>query len=191
MTRPELSIVLSVVILGLVGCASKGGSGTPTPPPSSLNISVNPSSITVADGSTTPFIAVFTPDSPEGGSLTWSVKPANGGTITNDGVFTASGSAGKYVVGATWTPTKWWLGGIVHGSGAVQVLAVAQSAAAISTGLVQDPGGSEVSGTTQNAGIVGQPIPSVVSTDGSGNIHVVHGFAIPGTCSESDSNCSP
>jgi hypothetical protein len=93
---------LPLIALGLVGCGG-GFAGSTTPQPSKL--SVNPSSITVADGSVTPFTAVFTPTVSAPGSLTWSVSPVNAGTITDAGVYTASATAGPYTVIATWTPT--------------------------------------------------------------------------------------
>ena len=66
----------------------------------------NPPSVTVPAGSSTTFTALFAPTLPQGGSLTWSVSPANGGTITNAGVYLAPATAGNCLVIATWTPSN-------------------------------------------------------------------------------------
>src|SRR5580658_2408160 len=92
-----ISVLTSLIMLGIAGCG--GGSQNPSPP--SYNVSVSPSSISVAAGSTTAFTAVFTPSRPAGGSLTWSVNPAKGGTITSAGAYTASGTVGDYNIVAT------------------------------------------------------------------------------------------
>ena len=110
----RIALALPVVILSIVGCA-----GRPPNAKSPTVVSVNPASITVAAGSTTTFAAVFSPSSPEGGSLTWSVNPASGGTINDAGVYTASGTAGKYAVVATWTPASSSAGRKISGSAIV------------------------------------------------------------------------
>jgi len=96
---------------------------------------VIPSPITVAAGSITAFAAVFEPVPTGPGSLTWSVTPESGGTVTNGGVYTASGIAGNYAVVATWTPAVPSPGGILSGSAAVEVIPVAQADAALNPNL--------------------------------------------------------
>ena len=122
----RIAIALPLMILGLAGCgftSSKGG--FPNPGPASISVSVNPSSLIVAAGSTTTFTALYAPSVPAGGSLTWAVNPAKGGTITSSGFFTASGTAGTYTVVATWTPSNPGAGTSISGSATVEVLPLA------------------------------------------------------------------
>jgi hypothetical protein len=174
----RIAPALPLIILGLAGCG--GGFRNPRPP--SLNVSVNPSSITVAAGSTTTFTAMFTPGLPEGGSLSWSVDPANGGAITSAGVYAASGTAGNYTVVATWTPSNLVVGTSISGSAMVEVLPMPQLGAELNTDLIQASGAIQGFGTIQNAAIVGQLVPSVISTDPNGNAQTRSGFTIPLVC---------
>jgi hypothetical protein len=181
---------LPLIVLGLAGCGFTGASSqSGFPNPSSASVSVNPSSITVAAGSTATFAALFTPSSPAGGSLTWSVNPVNGGTITGTGVYTAPGTAGNYTVVATWTPSNPGTGSSISGSAAVEVLPAPQLGAELNTDLTQASGTVQSSSTIQNAGIVGQLVPSVISTDPSGNVQIRSGFAVPVVCTGSDTSC--
>jgi len=184
----RIALALPLIILGLAGCGNRG-SGFPNPKPPSYNVSVHPSSITVAAGSTTTFTALFTPSRPEAGSLTWSVNPANGGTITSAGVYTAPGTAGNYTVVATWTPSNPGAGTRISGSAAVEVLPPPQPGAELNTDLIQASGAIQVSGTIQNAAVVGQLVPSVISTDPNDSVKVRSGFAIPVVCTGSDKSC--
>jgi hypothetical protein len=180
----RISVVLPLMMLGIAGCDG----GFPRPAPPSYNISVSPSSITVAAGSTTTFTALITPSRPEGGSLTWSVNPAKGGTITSAGAYTASGTVGSYMVVATWTPSN-LAGASISGSAAVGVLPPPQLGAELNPDLVQASGAIQVSGATQNAVVVGQLLPSVISTDRNDSVEVRSGFTFPVVCSESDDSC--
>ena len=171
-----MPLAILLFSLGLVGCRNSDGG---FPGPLSISISVNPVSATVPAGSSTTFIAVFAPTSPQGGTLTWSVTPGNGGTITNAGVYTAPGTAGNYVVTATWTPSSAGVGNPIRGSATVTVAPPAQWTGALNTDLVQASGGAQGLGGIQNAAVVGQPVPWVSSTDVSNNVQVRSGFAIP------------
>jgi hypothetical protein len=150
---------------------------------------VIPSPITVAAGSITAFAAVFEPVPTGPGSLTWSVTPESGGTVTNGGVYTASGIAGNYAVVATWTPAIPSPGGILSGSAAVEVIAVAQADAALNPDLVQASGGLQVNGAIQNGVIAGQLEPYVVSTDPAGDVQNTTGFTPPVVCPGSATTC--
>jgi hypothetical protein len=182
----RIALALPLIILGLAGCGSRGGFPNP-----STNVSVNPPSIRVAAGSITTFTAVFTPSLPEGGSLTWSVNPANGGTITSAGVYTASATAGNCAVVATWTPSSSVGGTRISGSATVEVLPVPQLGAELNIDLIQASGAILVFGTIQNSAIVGQVVPSVISTDpnDNGNVQVRSGFAIPVACTPQGNPC--
>lgn len=164
------------VVFAVAGCRSGGGG---FPGPLSIEISVTPASISVPAGSSTTFTAFFTPTSPQRGTLTWSVIPGNGGTITNVGVYTAPGTGGNYVVTATWTPSSPGVGSAISGSATVTVAPPVQVAGSLNTDLVQASGGAQGLGGIQNAAVVGQPVPSVSSTDASHNVEVRSGFAIP------------
>ncbi len=173
------------IVLGFAGC----GGGFPNPNAPSYSVSVSPPSITVAAGSTTTFTALFTPSHPEAGSLTWSVSPARGGTITSAGVYTASGTAGNYTVVATWTPSNPAGGTTVSGSAAVDVLPPVQPGAELNTELVQASGAIQVSGAIQNAAIVGQLVPSAISMGPDGNVQIRSGFTIPVVCTAPNNSC--
>ena len=177
-------------ILGLAGCA--GGSPyspASSPPPVNVSLSLNPSSITVAAGSATIFTAFFTPSSPNGGSLTWSVNPANGGTITSTGDYTASATPGNYTVVAKWTPSNPVAGTTISGSAVVEVLPLPQMGAELNTDMTQASGAIQVFGSIQNAAIVGQLVPSVISTDPNDSVQARSGFTIPQVCLVSDNSC--
>jgi trimeric autotransporter adhesin len=120
----RIGIVLTCVALGLAGCS--GGGFPPRTSASSDEISVSPVAAIVAAGSDTTFTAIFTPIPSAQGSLTWSVNPANGGTITATGVYTATATPGDYSVVATWTPANLAAGGIFSASATVLVLQVPQ-----------------------------------------------------------------
>lgn len=183
-----LCVALGLIVLGATGCRDIAPTqGGPQPP--STSVSVTPSSITVAAGSTTTFTALFTPGVPEGGSLTWSVNPASGGTITSSGDYTASTTAGNYTIVATWTPSNSAAGTTISGSATVEVLPVPQPEAELNTGAVLASGANQASGRIQNAAIVGQVFPFVRSTDPEGDVQASSGFTIPVVCKGSDATC--
>jgi hypothetical protein len=71
------------------------------------------------------------------------------------------------------------MGSSISGSAAVEVLPAPQLGAELNTDLTQASGTVQSSNTIQNAGIVGQLVPSVISTDPSGNVQIRSGFAVP------------
>jgi hypothetical protein len=175
-----------LIALGLAGCAG-GFAGSTT---SSTKLSVKPSSVTVAAGSTTAFTAVFAPTVSATGSLTWSVSPVNAGTITGAGIYTASATAGPNTIIATWTPVIATASAlIIRGSARVEVLAVPQLDSMININLVQASGANQTNAVIQNGVIVGQGIPSIISIDSGGNIQVRSGFTPPTPCSGSNAVC--
>lgn len=186
-----LGVSLGLIVLGAVGCRdiapTKGGSANPQPP--STRVSVTPSSITVAAGSTSTFTASFTPVLPVGGSLTWSVNPANGGTITSSGDYTASTTAGNYTIVATWTPSNSAAGTTISGSATVEVLSVPQPEADLNPDVTLASGATQASGRIHNAAVAGQAFPFVRSTDPGGDVQASSGFTIPVVCTGSDATC--
>lgn len=176
--KAHSGMLLAVLLfaLGLVGCRNSAD-GFPTA--LSISISVDPGTATLPEQSSTTFIAVFAPTAPQGGALTWSVTPANGGTVTNAGVYTAPGTAGNYVVTATWTPSSPGVGSPISGSAMVTVAPPAQLVGSLNNDLVQASGGAQGFGGIQNAAVVGQPVPRMGSADIPLNVRVVSGFPIP------------
>ena len=121
--------------------------------------------------------------------MTWSVNPADGGTITSSGDYTASTRAGSYTIVATWTPANSAAGTTTSGSAAVEVLPVPQPEAELNTDVILASGAAQGSGTIQNAAVVGQVVPFVMSTDPEGDVQVSSGFPIPVVCKGSDATC--
>jgi hypothetical protein len=150
---------------------------------------VNPPSITVSAGFTATFMGAFAPTAPAGGSLTWSINPVYGGTISGTGFYTASAMPGQYSIIATWTPQNSTTAVIIKGSAIVRILAVPQLDSVISPDLAQASGANQSAGSIQIAAIVGQGIPAVLSTDSSGNIQVLSAFTIPTQCDSSTAAC--
>jgi hypothetical protein len=183
-----LGVPLALIVLGAAGCRditlTEGGSPNPEPP--STSVSVTPPSITVAAGSTTTFTALFTPGLPEGSSLIWSVNPANGGTITSSGDYTASTTAGNYTIVATWTPSNSTGGTTISGSATVEVLPVPQPEAELNPDVTMASGANQASGTIQNAAIAGQVVPFMMSRDAEGDVQMSSGFPIPVVCKGCD-----
>ena len=174
---------LTVLIAGLTDCGSGSTTenGFPNPKPLPLTLAVVPSPITVAVTSTTTFSA--SPGAPQGFSVVWSVSPATAGTITNSGVFTASGKAGNCLVVATWLPSNPLTGELITGSANVTVLQPAPP----STDMTQASGAIQTSGSIENAAIAGERLGIVVSTDPTGNAQSRSGFPVPVPCT--GSNC--
>jgi hypothetical protein len=182
--------MLPLIILGLAGCSalpSGAPNGFPSPKPPTFTLTVNPSSITVAAGSRVAFTAVFSGGVPQGGSLTWSVNPANCGTINSSGVYTSPGNAGNCSVVATWTPSSPSAGSAISGSATVTVLP--EPAAELNSDLVQASGAVQTFGAIQNSVVLGQLVPFQVSTDANGNVQIRSSFVIPVACTPSNTIC--
>jgi hypothetical protein len=167
-------------IFGIAGCAG---------PPQPIALSVSPASAEVAAGSSTTFTAKLTSGSPLAENVTWSVAPATGGTISSEGVYTASATAGSYTIVATLTLVNSAPGGIFSGSAAVEVLPAPQIDAELNPDLVQASGANQSFGPIQNSVILGQLLPSVISTDANGDIQVRSGFTPPLACRNSNTVC--
>lgn len=174
----RFALVLPCVVLALAGCSTSVRPEIP-------EIAVNPSSVVVAEGSITTFTAVFSPRRPKDSSVTWGVSPANGGTITSKGVYTASQTPGHYTVIAIWTSDNAAIGP-VSASASVEVLPAPQADAVINPDMAQGSGVTQSNGAVQNQVITGQPVPSVISADPSGNVQSGSGFTPPIPCTDCD-----
>lgn len=177
-----ICLTLSLIVITLTNCGeSRSENGFPNPRPLPVTLTVEPSTVTVAPGSTTTFGA--SPSPPQGFSLVWSVTPANAGTITNSGVFTASGNGGNCNVVASWLPSNPLTGKTTSGSANVTVLQPTPP----STDMAQASGAIQTTGSVENAAIAGERFGSVVSTGSGGNTQSHSGFPVPVPCS--GSNC--
>jgi hypothetical protein len=188
----RIRITLAVLLMApsLQGCGSGSFATPPSPPPhAATTLSVNPRSITVDAGSATTFTGVFKPAAPSGGSLTWSITPADGGTITGEGILTASATAGSYAVQASWTPAISSSAVILKGSATVTVLPVPQIDSVISPYRVQASGTNQTGGAIQNGVVAGQGLPAILAVDSSGNIAATTAFTFPLTCAGSTAIC--
>lgn len=193
-SRRRMALALWLILPVLVGCTSgfphPESPSTSQPPSTPTTVSVSPTSVIVAAGSTTSFIAVFTPSLPSGGSLSWAVNAPAAGTISSTGMYTASVTPGNYTVTATWTPSVSSAGTILSASAAVQVLPVPQQSIVINPVITQATGAVQTaSGGVQNAGIARQEVPWMSSQDSSGRVQVQSGFVIPVLCAGTTTVC--
>ena len=171
----RLALVLSCVVLALAGCSD---AARPV-------VDVNPPWVDVPGGSTTTFTASVRPARLKHGPLLWEVIPANGGTITSKGVYTAPETPGHYNVVAIWTAEYGGIG-TVEGSASVDVLSPPQADAVINPDMVEASSASQSRGAIRNGVVVGQSVPFVISAEPVGNIKVGSGFTPPIPCNDCD-----
>jgi hypothetical protein len=95
-TRALLAACAALALVALAGCGGGGGSSAPA----TITVTVNPATITVKPGNSQTFSA--TVDGPAvDKSVVWSVREANGGTITAAGRYTSPLLEGTFHVVAT------------------------------------------------------------------------------------------
>ena len=92
--KANIAIVLFAALLA--GCG--GGGSNSTPPPAPVTVSVSGLSAPMNTGASHTFTASVKNSSNQG--VTWSVIEANGGSITQSGVYTAPATPGTYTVKA-------------------------------------------------------------------------------------------
>jgi len=88
-------VLASLGVLLVFSCGGGGGGGGGNP----VSISVNPNPASLAPNANQTFTATVT--NATNSAVTWSVVEANGGTVTQNGVYTAPALAGTYHVKAT------------------------------------------------------------------------------------------
>lgn len=163
--------VLPILPALLAGCLAACGGRTPsklasTPPPT---LALQPASAELQAGQS----LQMTLQGASTGSVTWSVLPATGGTITPQGLFTAS-AVGACTVTASLQadPTD---------TGSASILVVPAAPASGSTNLVLAGGSHQAvpGGTAVNDPVVQEPFQAVVSTDPSGLFSNRTGFTPP------------
>lgn len=86
-------LAISALLLGLSGCG--GGHGSVS---STLSIAIFPTSTTVAPGGQRGFQYALSGTGTTQTGVVWSVKEAGGGTVDNNGIYTAPNTPGTYHV---------------------------------------------------------------------------------------------
>jgi hypothetical protein len=66
----------------------------------------------------------------------------------------------------------------------VDILAQPEVDAILNYNLVQGSGASQSNGSIQNGAVIGQPVPSVISSDPNGNVQTGSGFVPPIPCTD-------
>ena len=94
-TRALLAACSVFALVGLAGCGGGGGGSSPA----TIVVTVTPATITVMPGNWQAFIATVTGNANT--AVTWSVREANGGTVTDVGRYTAPATEGTYHIVAT------------------------------------------------------------------------------------------
>lgn len=162
------AITLASLLLVTLGC---GGTNRVTGDRvNTVNqvMTVSPLQATVSPGQTVQFTATF----PWGGSATWSVVPATGGSFNASGLFTASATPGKYRIVANWN-------GDVRYTAMAQATVLPAPLPADSTPNVVSASGQQQSSATgqiQNAAVVGEFVPAKQAAGASGTVEIRHGF---------------
>jgi hypothetical protein len=98
MTIGKCNIGVLLCVALTVGCGGGGGTTT-TPPPAQVTVSIAGLSAPLNTSASHTFTASVKNSSNQG--VTWSVVEAGGGSITQDGVYTAPATPGTYTVKAT------------------------------------------------------------------------------------------
>ncbi len=131
-------------------------------------MSISPAVATLAPGQA----LQFTANIPWGGSATWSVVPASGGSFSPTGLFTASTTQGSYRIVAMWN-------GDVRYSATAQATILPPPPPTTSKPDVVSASGSQqgsASGGVQNAAVVGEAVPVHSAADASATRQVRHGY---------------
>ena len=169
MTTPTPRTLLSAAsLLLLLGC---GGADRITGDrAATLNqvLTISPAVATVSVGQSLQFTAVI----PWGGTATWSVVPATGGTFTPSGLFTAATAPGSYRIVAMWN-------GDVRYTAMAQATILPPPPPAVSRPDIAAASGSQqgsASGGVQNAAVVGEPVVATRSADANATEQVRHGY---------------
>ncbi len=172
MRTPRLRTLLPTSALLLLACG--GGDRTTGDRLATINqvMTVSPAEATLSVGQSLQFTAVI----PWGGTATWSVVPATGGTFTPGGLFTAASAPGSYRIVAMWN-------GDVRYTASAQATVLPPPPPAVSRPDVVSANGSQqgsASGAVQNAAVVGEPMVVRTAADASATVQVRHGYTPSG-----------
>lgn len=159
----------ALAALGMVACIG-GGDKTSSDRAGQLNgpFTITPPAAQVLLGQT----FHFTASTPWGGSTTWTVLPATGGTVDATGTFTAAATTGTCQIVAMWNNDPRYTA-----IASVQVLAAIP--AHVNPALVQASGKLQTQGTLRNGTMVGEAVPARKSATPDGVQQVRHGFDPP------------
>lgn len=161
---PALLLLLAFA-LGCIGGDRSSGDRAAT-----VNqvMTVSPGVATLAPGQTLQFTASI----PWGGSASWSVLPASGGSFSGNGLFTASGSQGQYRIVAMWNDD-------VRYTAAATATILPPPPPAESTADLAPASGAQqgsATGQTRNTAVVGEAVPAARAAGASGTLQLRHGF---------------
>ncbi len=162
--RP-VGAALALAMLGCGGGSKATGDQVNT---SNQVMTVSPATATLAPGQTTQFTATI----PWGGSATWAVLPATGGTFSGNGLFTASATQGTYRIVAMWSTD------VRYTATATATVLPQAPPAESSPDLVSASGAQQTGspGQSKNSVVVGEAVPARTATDASGTLQLRHGF---------------
>ena len=131
-------------------------------------MTVSPAVASVAPGQSLQFTATI----PWGGTATWAVLPATGGSFSGNGLFTASAVQGQYRIVAMWNND-------VRYTASATATILPPPPPADSTPEIVSASGAQQSGAggqSKNSGVVGEAVPAKTATDTSGTLVLRHGF---------------
>ncbi len=164
------SLLLATGVLLFATLACGGSSHATGDQAGTVNqvMTVSPAEATVAPGQT----LQFTANLPWGGTTTWSVLPATGGTFSGNGVFTASATQGQYRIVAMWNSD------VRYTASATATILPPPAPAESTPDLVSASGVQSYGGTvpSRNTAVVGEAVPAIRAADGSGTLQLRHGF---------------
>jgi hypothetical protein len=172
--QPFRLLVLALPLLFAASGCTGGGSRTSGDHAGQVNtlFRITPATAMVPVGQSFQFSA----SSPWGGGALWTVLPASGGSISKEGIFTASNAPGQCQIVAFWIND-------VRYTATADVSVVALPPPALpSSGLVQAWGRNlQVSpdGSIRNATVAGEPVPNRKTGSADGSVQLRHGFHLP------------
>lgn len=168
------SLLFLILIQASLGCTGGGNrsTGDHAGQPNG-KFTITPTVATVITGQTQQFSAA----SPWGSGAKWSVLPANGGSFSANGTFTASSTAGQYQIVAMWNDD------VRYTATASVSIVPPPLPAQMNPNLVQAFGvrQTSTSGASRNTPVVGEAIPARTAAIPSGTEQVRHGFDPPVT----------
>lgn len=168
---PFPAMAAALALMAALSCVGQDGERGAKPPVAGP-MAVEPSLVSLLPGMT----AKFTARHPAAGTLTWSVQPAGGGTVDGQGLFTATGPPGTYIVwGNLSTPAGSFAGSAQVLITRPPVEGVVNPQAVLASGQDQHDPQHRFNNDPQ----VGQALPSRVSGQTAGGIVVRHGFVPP------------
>ncbi len=164
----SLLVTTGALVLATLGCG--GGSHATGDQVATTNqsMTVSPAVASLAPGQTLQFTAAI----PWGGTATWAVLPATGGTFSGNGLFTASATQGTYRIVALWNSD------VRYTASATATILPPPPPAESTADLVAASGAQQTpaTGLSKNTAVVGEAVPAARAADASGTLQLRHGF---------------